>query len=219
MEHPLVCLPTDVTAVERVATSVEASLRSGATLSRRGSVRASRLPGLSCATSQRFGVVLVVLPRLFARCLALEGLSRSEVVSVSWDPHPREPVEGGIRATSVLKLAAHTRASGGSRFDVLSVPWSRSWVPARDGTGVCSFPTWRCVRGPGWCAEHCFHFVPDSVEFLLLWPVRDWSSVSDGLRRRLWCRVVVSSSESECCELLYPSELRVMFCKSSGYAP
>ncbi|MQM03890.1 hypothetical protein Taro_036683 [Colocasia esculenta] len=27
---------------------------------------------------------------------------------------------------------------------------------------------------------------------------------------------VVSSSESECCELLYPSELRVVFCKSSG---
>ncbi|MQM08819.1 hypothetical protein Taro_041676 [Colocasia esculenta] len=33
----------------------------------------------------------------FARCLALEGLSRSEVVSVSWDPHPHEPVEGGSR--------------------------------------------------------------------------------------------------------------------------
>ncbi|MQL88184.1 hypothetical protein Taro_020739 [Colocasia esculenta] len=30
---------------------------------------------------------------------------------------------------------------------------------------------------------------------------------------------VVSSSESECCELLYPSELIVVFCKSSGYAP
>ncbi|MQL73189.1 hypothetical protein Taro_005522 [Colocasia esculenta] len=30
---------------------------------------------------------------------------------------------------------------------------------------------------------------------------------------------VVSSSESECCELLYPSELRVVFCKSSGFSP
>ena len=48
----------------------------------------------------------VVLPRLFARCLALEGLSRSEVVSISWDTHPREPVEGVLRATSVLELAA-----------------------------------------------------------------------------------------------------------------
>ncbi|MQL69162.1 hypothetical protein Taro_001473 [Colocasia esculenta] len=42
-------------------------------------MRASRLLGLSCATSQRFSVVLIVLPRLFALCLALEGLSRSEV--------------------------------------------------------------------------------------------------------------------------------------------
>ncbi|MQL67952.1 hypothetical protein Taro_000258, partial [Colocasia esculenta] len=43
-----------------------------------------------------------------------------------------------------------TRASGVSRFGVLSVPWSRSWVPACDGTGVYGFPTLRCIRGPGW---------------------------------------------------------------------
>ncbi|MQL68888.1 hypothetical protein Taro_001164 [Colocasia esculenta] len=43
-----------------------------------------------------------------------------------------------------------TRASGGSRFGVLSVPWSRSWVPARDGTGVFGSPTWWRVHGPGW---------------------------------------------------------------------
>ncbi|MQM15687.1 hypothetical protein Taro_048638 [Colocasia esculenta] len=41
------------------------------------------------------------------------------------------------------------------------------------------------------------------------------SSVSDGLQRRLWCHVVVSSSESERCELLYLSEQRVVFCKFS----
>ncbi|MQL97460.1 hypothetical protein Taro_030150 [Colocasia esculenta] len=29
-----------------------------------------------------------------------------EVVTVTWDPRPREPVEGVLRATSVLKLAA-----------------------------------------------------------------------------------------------------------------
>ncbi|MQL86670.1 hypothetical protein Taro_019202, partial [Colocasia esculenta] len=40
------------------------------------------------------------------RCLALEALSRSEVVSVSWDTHPREPVEGVLWATSMLELAA-----------------------------------------------------------------------------------------------------------------
>ncbi|MQL77371.1 hypothetical protein Taro_009787 [Colocasia esculenta] len=87
MEHLVVCLPAGVATARCVATSVEASPRF---------VRASRLLGLSCATSQQFGVVLLCCPAcsLFARCLALEGLSRSEVVSVSWDPHPREPVEG-----------------------------------------------------------------------------------------------------------------------------
>ena len=29
-----------------------------------------------------------------------------EVVTVTWDPRPREPVEGVLRATSVLELAA-----------------------------------------------------------------------------------------------------------------
>ncbi|MQM04732.1 hypothetical protein Taro_037536 [Colocasia esculenta] len=66
-------------------------------------------------------------------------------------------------------VAVVTRASGGSRFRVLSVPWSHSWVPARDGIGVCSFLTWRCVWGPGW---FCL-WALDLVEFLLLWPVRD----------------------------------------------
>ncbi|MQL93661.1 hypothetical protein Taro_026315 [Colocasia esculenta] len=66
-----------------------------------------------------------MLPRLFARCLALEGLSRSKVVSVSWDPHPREPVEGVLRATSVLELAAHVWDAEG--FGVLS--WRRPDSP------------------------------------------------------------------------------------------
>ncbi|MQL72169.1 hypothetical protein Taro_004499 [Colocasia esculenta] len=57
---------------------------------------------------------------------------------------------------------------------------------------------------------------------MLLWPVRDWGSLSQelGVGRVAEAAVapcVVSSSESECCELLYPSELRVGFCKSSGY--
>ncbi|MQM19974.1 hypothetical protein Taro_052989, partial [Colocasia esculenta] len=69
----------------------------------------------------------VVLPRLFARCLALEGLSHSEVVSVAWDPHPREPVEGVLRATSVLELAADrvdSGAEGKMRPVLLVVPAS-----------------------------------------------------------------------------------------------
>ncbi|MQL74302.1 hypothetical protein Taro_006663 [Colocasia esculenta] len=55
---------------------------------------------------QRFDVVLVVLPRMFTRCLALEGLSRSEVVSIFWDPHPREPVEGEPRSGARREVAA-----------------------------------------------------------------------------------------------------------------
>ncbi|MQL98572.1 hypothetical protein Taro_031281 [Colocasia esculenta] len=147
----------------------------------------------------------VVLPRLFARCLALEGLSRLEVVSISWDPILGSLLRehSGLRACSRAEAGARlasracrlrvpllatsggglvavvTRASGGSRFGVLSVSWSHSWLPARDGTGVCSFPTsWR-VQGSEWCVEGCFRFVPYSVgfcgsRFLLLWPVRDW---------------------------------------------
>ncbi|MQM19450.1 hypothetical protein Taro_052455 [Colocasia esculenta] len=41
---------------------------------------------------------------------ASQGLSRSEVISIAWDPRPREPVEGVLRATSVLELAAHAMA-------------------------------------------------------------------------------------------------------------
>ncbi|MQL68647.1 hypothetical protein Taro_000919 [Colocasia esculenta] len=87
---------------------------------------------------------------LFARCSALEGLSHLEVVSVPWDPHPREPVEGVLRATSVLELAAHTSAFSGSRFGVLLASQFRSRVPVRGGTNVCRLPTsWR-VQGPEW---------------------------------------------------------------------
>ncbi|MQL98078.1 hypothetical protein Taro_030780 [Colocasia esculenta] len=47
----------------------------------------------ACRGLQASGLAwfLLCLPDLFARCLALEGLSHSEVVSVAWDPHPQEP--------------------------------------------------------------------------------------------------------------------------------
>ncbi|MQM17938.1 hypothetical protein Taro_050919 [Colocasia esculenta] len=60
----------------------------------------------------KFGTVLVVLALPFTGCLVLEGLSRSEVVSIAWDPHPREPVEGVLRATSMLELAVDWEDSG-----------------------------------------------------------------------------------------------------------
>ncbi|MQM12953.1 hypothetical protein Taro_045874 [Colocasia esculenta] len=68
------------------------------------------------------------LVSLFARCSALEGLSHSEVVSVSWDPHPREPVEGVLRATSVLELAAFLAQTRQSLSHCLSLRWFRSHV-------------------------------------------------------------------------------------------
>ncbi|MQM07369.1 hypothetical protein Taro_040208 [Colocasia esculenta] len=152
----------------------------------------------------------VVLPHLFARCLAFEGLSRSEVVSVSWDPHPREPVEGVLRATSVLELEAHLLDLAVSGVVLLVGPrpcrglrWPCLRVPVALASEGLVIPTRPCSRG-------------SPPYFLQLGARRRGSSVSDELRRRLWRRVVVSSSESECCELLYPSELRVVFCKSSG---
>ncbi|MQL74184.1 hypothetical protein Taro_006522 [Colocasia esculenta] len=38
--------------------------------------------------------------------------TRTQVVSVTWDPHPRKPIEGVLRATSVLELAADRADSG-----------------------------------------------------------------------------------------------------------
>ncbi|MQM13911.1 hypothetical protein Taro_046838 [Colocasia esculenta] len=66
-------------------------------------MRASRLPVLSCATSQWFGMVLVLLSRLFARCLALEGLSRSERLS----PFLGTPILGSpLREVSGLRACS-----------------------------------------------------------------------------------------------------------------
>ncbi|MQL98980.1 hypothetical protein Taro_031697, partial [Colocasia esculenta] len=303
--------------------AVEIRLSRRASWSRQDCCRGAFLPGRNRAIAVPFPVTMVsrrpwgrdstyvasvrrgfvVLPRLFAWCLALEGLSCSEVVSISWDPRPREPVEVVLQATSVLELAAHvwdaegfgvlswrrpdsplsyclslhwiwshvvvsgvrpqlgwaavlrvlcvsvaalsrpcagaeTRASGGSRFGVLLVLWSHSWVLARDGTDVCSFPTWRCVRGPR-CAKHYFRFVPDSVVldalageglviptgpcsrgsppyFFQLGARRRGSSVSDGLQRRLWRRVLSAAVRASIVSSCSLSELRAVFCKSSG---
>ncbi|MQM22138.1 hypothetical protein Taro_055186, partial [Colocasia esculenta] len=151
---------------------------------------------------QQFDVILVVLPRLFARCLALEGSSHSEVVSISWDPHPREPVEGGIRATSVLELAAHVWDAEG--FGVLS--WHRSDNPVSHCLSLRWFRSHVVVLGVGpqlgQAAVLCLVREAHPPYFHQLGDRRHGSSVSDGLRRRLWRRVVVSSSESELCELL-----------------
>ncbi|MQL82046.1 hypothetical protein Taro_014514 [Colocasia esculenta] len=90
---------------------------------------------------------------MFARCLALEGLSRSEVVSIAWDPHPREPVEGVLWAMSVLELAAELADSGAEgkmrpvspSSHYLALHWFRSRVGRLEvGARMAS-------RGSGWC--------------------------------------------------------------------
>ncbi|MQM08933.1 hypothetical protein Taro_041791 [Colocasia esculenta] len=42
----------------------------------------------------------------FAQCSALEGLSARQVVTVTWDPHPREPIEGVLWAMIMLESTA-----------------------------------------------------------------------------------------------------------------
>ncbi|MQM13439.1 hypothetical protein Taro_046362, partial [Colocasia esculenta] len=133
-----------------------------------------------------------------------------------------------------------TRASGGSCFGVLSVPCPDSWVPARDGTGMCNFPTWRCVRGLGlfclWAldlVEFPVFGVPAALDgeglliptgpysrgsppyFFQLGARRRESSVSDGLQRRLWCRVLSATMRASVVSSCSLSELRAVFCKSS----
>ncbi|MQL84510.1 hypothetical protein Taro_017025 [Colocasia esculenta] len=339
MEHPLVCVPTDVAAAVRVATSVEVSPRSGVTLSRAMGFHTVRwcsevlairaclgwptallrvraclsLAGLIMCYKPAVRHGFVVLPRLFARCLALEGLSQSEVVSVSWDPvlgsllreysglracsswqptpdsplshylslrwfrshvvvlgmgpqlgqaavlcalcvsvaalsHPSAGAEAGARLVSRacgLRVPLLAASGGGlvaivvttfssRRFHVFLVARTCMMVIARlclVSAGVIGLALGRPVllvvpasvfsqfRGPvlgcqPMMALACVLSTASAlcptmlVSFLLLWPLgarRRRSSVSDGLRRRLWRRVVVSSSESECCELLYPS--------------
>ncbi|MQL75172.1 hypothetical protein Taro_007544 [Colocasia esculenta] len=68
---------------------------------RRGrAVRAGRVLGLSGARRRRSS---------FLREDHNWFVLRVEVVTVAWDPRPREPVEGVLRATSVLELAATRR--------------------------------------------------------------------------------------------------------------
>ncbi|MQM07056.1 hypothetical protein Taro_039889 [Colocasia esculenta] len=197
MEHLVVCLPTVVADAVRVATSVDAE------------AVVTRCP---------------IASRLLARCpsssrwhhdglwghdsaCAASGVTKGDTfVAMS-----SQRLHGGF-SLAVLSSRGRrwsslgqTRASGCSCFGVLSVLWSHSWVPACDGTGVC--------------AEHCFHFVPDSVGFcgsrlsrvVPVFGVPAALAARGSSARELgvgWVAeaaiapCVVSSSESEHCELL-----------------
>ncbi|MQM00196.1 hypothetical protein Taro_032928, partial [Colocasia esculenta] len=142
-------------------------------VSRRGAMWACAT-GLVSVTSQSYRFCGgCPASSLFARCSALEGLSRSEVVSVSWDPHPREPAGAGLackgcgRHVSLLAASGgglvvvvvtafphDTRASSGFCFGVLSIPKSRSGpgdVSRVRGGSACGPSTlwrsrWPCMR-------------------------------------------------------------------------
>ncbi|MQM04307.1 hypothetical protein Taro_037104 [Colocasia esculenta] len=62
----------------------------------------------------------------------------SQVVTVAWDPRPREPVEGVLRATSVLELAAQQAdfgAEGKMVVRLLSSGRARAGRTRRGGSG------------------------------------------------------------------------------------
>ncbi|MQM09130.1 hypothetical protein Taro_041995, partial [Colocasia esculenta] len=334
MEHPVVCLSTDVATTVHVATSVEAS----AQLCCRDALPGRDMAGIAvpfpvamgrlalrtfwlgtrqvtwlrsvtegdtfvavswrvlavhaclgwptallrvCACLLLAGLVVgykptvrsgfVVLPRLFAWCLALEGLSHSEVVSIAWDPHPWEPLRerSGLRACSSWQPTGRTLELRGKRVVLGMGPqlgqaaMLRAFVcfcgssvslfhGGEAGARLASIGRGRRVpllaaSGGGLVAIVVAMFssviccpslhggyslvVPtfpwaslalDLVEahpppyFLQLGAPRHGSLVSDGFAKAAVAPCVVSSSGSECCELLYPSELRVVICKFSG---
>ncbi|MQL73621.1 hypothetical protein Taro_005958 [Colocasia esculenta] len=135
-----------------------------------------------------YTVVLVVLPPLpfspyctrgtCASSLVRSHTSRSpgarhfracsvrEVVTVTWDPRPREPVEGVLRATSVLELAATWRTPElrGKRWlgqwRVSRLQSSRGW----SGTPKTVRSSTRC--SPASPSSHCLApYGPGTAEF------------------------------------------------------
>ncbi|MQM07867.1 hypothetical protein Taro_040712 [Colocasia esculenta] len=129
----------------------------------------------------------------FAQCLALEGLSHSEVVSISWDPvlvsllrvapgyerarvgSPRErtlelrekrAAEAGARLASIacgLRVPL-LATSGGGLVVVVVTAFPYDVSKFYNGTGVYGFPTWWCVHGPRWF----YLWALDPVELQLL---------------------------------------------------
>ncbi|MQM20260.1 hypothetical protein Taro_053279 [Colocasia esculenta] len=150
--------------------------------------------GLQASGSARF---LLCLPHLFTRCLALEGLSRSEVVSVAWDPHRREPLRerSGLRACSSWKPTGRTLElrekrgldSGAESFVELS------WL----GLGHRGWPEFYPVQ-----ASQSLVSLPHST--LVLEPCREvrrgattWPGC--GVARVEWSSAVLSRSSGEVC--------------------
>ncbi|MQL69786.1 hypothetical protein Taro_002070 [Colocasia esculenta] len=113
---------------------------------------------------------------------------------------------GGVSGRSEEAVLAVRRRSH------LVVPWSRQLssvvscfgVPAALAGEGLVIPTGPCSRG-------------SPPYFLQLGALHRGSSVSDGMLRRLWRRVVASSSESERCELLTVSHSFLLLRCSSEF--
>ncbi|MQL82348.1 hypothetical protein Taro_014814 [Colocasia esculenta] len=126
----------------------------GAKAGARLASRASRLrvPLLAASGGGLVVIVVTTFPSVI-RCPSLHGGYSLAVPSFR-----------GRRWSGLVQ----TRAFGGFRFSVLSVPWSLSWMTVRGGTGVCSFPTSRCVRGPGWFCLWALDLVENSALVVLV---------------------------------------------------
>ncbi|MQM20896.1 hypothetical protein Taro_053926 [Colocasia esculenta] len=147
-------------------------------------------------------------------CLVLAGLV-AEVVSVSRDPHSREAVEGVLWATIVLKLVADVSVVRGGSACGPSTLW-RSEVAVL------------VVRRPShmvalWSPRVCVMTLAGGLGIALFFPTaladRGSSSRELGVGRVAEVAVVscaVSSSDNECCELLYLNEMGVVLFKFSG---
>ncbi|MQM08138.1 hypothetical protein Taro_040992, partial [Colocasia esculenta] len=166
---PWVCLSAGVVTAVRVATPEEAFARVCChdTLPRRDRVAVMvPLPvvmGRFALRTFRWGTRQVASLRsvtegdtfmvvFWRRCQE----ARVYVVSVVWDPHPREPIEGVIWATSVLKLACndhpYTDELGGKALAVKGLTWRTLELRGKRGldSGAESFVEHSC---PGRDAE------------------------------------------------------------------
>ncbi|MQL98074.1 hypothetical protein Taro_030774 [Colocasia esculenta] len=165
--------------------------------------------GLQASGSAWF---LLCLPRLFARCFALEGLSRSEVVSIAWDPHPQEPIEGVFWAMSVLELAANLADSGAEgktrpvspSSHCLALHWFWSHV-GRSGMGP-QLGQAAVVHAFLWCSVAALSRSSEEVE----------AGAKLANRGSGWCVLLLATSGGGLVVVVVTSHSLVQVCGSTG---
>ncbi|MQL78007.1 hypothetical protein Taro_010413 [Colocasia esculenta] len=128
--------------------------------------------GLQASGSAWF---LLCLPRLFARCLALEGLSRSELSCLRWD-------------AEVVEVFSSRRGPDSPLFHCLSLRWFRSHVVVL-GIGP-QLGQAAVLHAFSWCSVAALSR-SSGEELSAGWVAEATVALC-----------VVSSSESECCEYI-----------------